>query len=88
MTELHIASCVVRVRAAALNEVIAAVESIIGTPISAINADGKLVVLIEGENTGELLDQMDKIRAVPQVLSVEMVYQHAESKSLMEELIQ
>jgi nitrate reductase NapAB chaperone NapD len=88
MTELHIASCVVRVRTAALDDVVAAIEPIIGSPISGSDISGKLVVLLEGGNTGALLNQMDKIREIPNVLSVEMVYQHAENKLHMEELIQ
>jgi periplasmic nitrate reductase NapD len=88
MTELHIASCVVRARVAALNETIAAIELIIGNPISACDASGKLVILLEGGNTADLLDQMERIREAAHVLSVEMVYQHADSKSHMEELIQ
>jgi periplasmic nitrate reductase NapD len=88
MTELHIASCVVRVRTDALHSVIAPIEAIIGDAISARDKSGRLVILLEGDTTGAMLDQMEKIRGVAGVLNVEMVYQHAEEKSTMEEIIQ
>lgn len=87
MTELHIASCVARVRPEALETIIAPIEAITGSPISARDALGKLVILIEGSNTGTLLGQMEQIRTLPGVLNVEMVYHHAEEASLMKELL-
>jgi periplasmic nitrate reductase NapD len=87
MAELHIASCVARVRPEALESVIAPIEAIIGSAISARDAMGKLVIVIEGANTGALLDQMEQIRKLPGVLNVEMVYQHAEEESVMKELL-
>lgn len=87
MAELHIASCVVRVRPEAMNAAIEPVETIIGNPVEARDAAGKLVVVLEGVSTGALLDQMDLIRKIPGVLSIEMVYQHAEEESVMKELL-
>jgi nitrate reductase NapAB chaperone NapD len=46
-----------------------------------------VVVVLEGDSTGALLDQMDEIRNIAGVLNIEMVYQHAEEKSIMEEVI-
>ena len=85
MPDLHIASCVVRVRPETINTVIAPLEAAIGGPVSARNEIGKIVVVIEGSSTRSLLDQMDRIRAIPGVLNVEMVYQHAEEESIMKE---
>lgn len=87
MAELHIASCVARVRPEALETVIPPIEAIIGSAISARDAIGKLVIVIEGANTGALLDQMEKIRKLSGVLNVEMVYQHAEEESVMKEVL-
>lgn len=64
---------------------IAPIEAITGSPISAQDAIGKLVIVIEGASTGALLDQMDRIRTVSGVLNVEMVYQHAEEETVMKE---
>lgn len=87
MAELHIASCVVRVRSEAMSAAIAPIETVIGNPIEARDAAGKLVVVLEGASTGALLDQMDLIRKITGVLSIEMVYQHAEEESAMKELL-
>ncbi len=85
MAELHIASCVARVRPQALSAAVSAIEAIIGCPVSASDAAGKIVLVIEGSHTGALLDQMDRIRSVPEVLNIEMVYQHAEDENVMKE---
>ena len=85
MPELHIASCVVRVRPEALDATIKSIEAALGDAISARDAIGKIVIVIEGESTGSLLDQMDQVRTIPGVLNVEMVYQHAEEESVMKE---
>ena len=87
MAELHIASCVARVRPEALDTAITKIEAAIGSAISARDAIGKVVIVLEGASTGALLDQMDQIRKIPGVLNVEMVYQHAEEESVMKELL-
>ena len=87
MAELHIASCVVRVRPEALEAAIALIEAVIGSAISARDPIGKVVIVMEGASTGALLDQMDQIRKIPGVLNLEMVYQHAEEESVMKELL-
>lgn len=87
MAEHHIASCVARVRPEALEAVLGPIEAVIGSPVSARDAIGKLVIVLEGASTGALLDQMEEIRKIPGVLNVEMVYQHAEEESVMKELL-
>ena len=87
MPELHIASCVARLRPEALDVAIMQIEAVIGSVISARDPIGKVVIVIEGATTGALLDQMDDIRKIPGVLNVEMVYQHAEEESVMKELL-
>ena len=81
MADLHIASCVARVRPEAMASAIERIEAVIGCAVSARDAIGKVVIVIEGASTGNLLDQMDHIRTIPGVLNVEMVYQHAEEES-------
>ena len=87
MPDLHIASCIAQVRPTAVLVAIPLIEAITGSPVSARNAGGKLVIVIEGASTGALLDQMDAIRNIADVLNVEMVYQHAEEESVMKELL-
>lgn len=87
MPEIHIASCIARVRPENLPAAAEAIESVTGSPVSATDPAGKLVVLLEGPGTGALLDQMDRIRALPGVLNIEMVYQHSEDEAAMKEFI-
>jgi periplasmic nitrate reductase NapD len=89
MTDLYIASCVARIWPHAIDCAVAQIEDVIGCAISGRDSDniGKVVVVLEGDSTGALLDQMEKIRAIAGVLNVEMVYQHAEEKSIMEEVL-
>ena len=87
MAELHIASCIARVRPESVDMLVPPIEAITDAPIAARSSAGKLVILMEGASTGALLDQMDQIRDLPGVLNVEMVYQHAEDESAMKELI-
>lgn len=87
MADIHIASCIARVRPEALARAIAPIEAVTGCPVSAHDANGKLVIVIEGTSTSALLEQMEKIRNIAGVLNVEMVYQHAEEESVMKELL-
>jgi len=87
MADLYIASCIARVLPHALDAAIAPIEAITGSAISARDAAGKLVIVIEGASTGALLEQMEQIRNLPGVLNIEMVYQHAEDESVMKELM-
>ena len=87
MAELHIASCIARVRPQSLVAAIPLIEAVTGSAVSARNDSGKLVIVIEGASTGALLQQMDEIRNIAGVLNVEMVYQHAEEESVMKELL-
>lgn len=88
MTDLHIASCVARIRPEAIEIAIEQIERVIGCAISGRDSNniGKVVVVLEGDSTGALLEQMDNIRSIAGVLNIEMVYQHAEEKLIMEEV--
>lgn len=88
MADLHIASCVVRLRPEYMAVALHQIEAITDSGVSVSNPIGKVVIVIEGKSTGALLDQMDEVRKIPGVLNVEMVYQHAEDESVMKELLQ
>jgi periplasmic nitrate reductase NapD len=83
--EVHIASCVVTIRSAMLTLTRMKIELIGTVEIAADDQCGKLIVLIEGTCTQDLLAVMDRIRRLPNVLSIDMVYQHAEPRSQMED---
>ena len=47
-----------------------------------------MVVTLEADSTPRTLDYMDAIRALPGVLNVALVYQHAEPVAAMDEEIE
>ena len=56
--------------------------------IHATSPDGKLFVTLETDSAARTLDCMDAMRAVPGVLDVALVYQHAEPLQALEQEIQ
>lgn len=86
--EVHIAGIVVF----SLPEHLAATKLNIGSlpaaEIHAVSSDGKLIVTLEAESTRHILDIMDAIRALPGVVDVALVYQHAEPSADLEQEIQ
>ncbi|HEY0843893.1 MAG TPA: chaperone NapD [Noviherbaspirillum sp.] len=86
--EIHIAGVVVYVQPAHLESVKSCIQSVPGAEVPADNGGGKLIVTLETESTKRTLDIMDAIRALPGVIDVVLVYQHAESESALEEEVQ
>lgn len=85
--EVHIAGIVVHSRPSHLATTKAHIASLPGADIHAASADGKLIVTLEAENPRRILDVMDVIRALPGVVDVALVYQHAEPLSALEQEI-
>ena len=56
--------------------------------IHAATDDGRFIVTLETDSTRHALDVIDAIRALPGVLNVALVYQHAEPASAMDEVIE
>ncbi len=83
--ELHIASCVLRTLPARLPSLIEQLATHANLQVYANDGHAKLVLVLEGTSTGALLDQIDALRGIPGVVSIELVYQHAESESAMKE---
>jgi nitrate reductase NapD len=77
--ELHISSLVVHATPSRRAEVDAVIHGLPGAQIHGADAGGKLVVTLEAPTSAAILDQVAAIRQAPGVLSVAMVYQHAES---------
>ena len=82
--EIHIASCVVRVRPEALAAAASMIDALPGAEVSARGTD-RLVAVLEGQSTGDLLELVDAIQLIPAVYSVALAYQHAENATAMEE---
>jgi len=85
--EIHIASIVVFVQADHRLSVRSCIEDVPNAEIHG-EADGKLIVTLETENTKKTVAIMDAIRALPGVLDTVLVYQHAEPLSALEEEVQ
>jgi nitrate reductase NapAB chaperone NapD len=85
LSDLHIASCIARVHSHGLAQARTAINEIERCQVLASDEQSKLVVVVEGSSTGNLLDTIDLVRAVKHVMSVDLVYQHAESEIMMKE---
>jgi len=85
--EIHIAGIIVaatRVHAATVKANLVLLPR---TIVHAAAEDGRMVVTLETTSTQATLDCMDAIRALPGVLNVALVYQHAEPTAAMEEVL-
>ena len=86
MAELHIASCVAYVKPEAFEGVVRAINA---TRLAEVprqdKASGKLVLLIERDSAGHVMDVIDAVRALDGVLAVHLAYQHAEPESELQE---
>ncbi|GAB3386093.1 chaperone NapD [Massilia agri] len=85
--EIHIAGIIVAATRTHAVTVRANLALLPKTIIHAAAEDGRMVVTLETTSTQATLDCMDAIRALPGVLNVALVYQHAESAAAMEETI-
>jgi nitrate reductase NapD len=87
MNEIHIAGCVVRVPAERLGEAAAAIGELPRCEVFAQSPVGKLVVVLEGNETAQIMDSIDAIRNIKGVQSVEFAYQHVEDETAMKEIV-
>lgn len=83
--ELHIAGIVVFADQSHLESVASCIGAIPMATIHAATPDGKMVVTLEADSTQRTLDYLDAIRALPGVMNVAMVYQHAEPLAALEQ---
>ena len=84
--ELHIASFVVQARPEAADEVADAVQALAAAEVAA-REGGKLIVLVEASGSREVLGVVDALRELTGVLSVNLVYHHAEARDWLNEEI-
>jgi nitrate reductase NapD len=85
MSDLHIASCVAFTRPEAVAGVIAAIRASGLAEVPRHDERGRLVILIEGASSGQVLDVMDAIRALDGVIALHLAYQHAEPEESLQE---
>ena len=85
--ELHIASLVVQHRADAGPALEALAAELPGLEIALGDAT-RSVLLQESPGTRELMDSVDRLRELPGVLNVNLVYHHAEPRQDLEQPLQ
>ena len=86
-SEVHVAGVLVQARPGRAGAVAAAVSGLPNAEVRAIGEAGKLVVVCEGASGADVLALIGRIRDLPGVVDVALVYQHAESAAAMEEEI-
>lgn len=86
--EIHIAGIVVYSRPSHLDATSTQIGALPGAEVHGASADGKLIATLEADSTRRILDCMDAIRALPGVIDVVLVYQHAEPAAALEQEIQ
>jgi len=85
MAEIHITSAIAFVRPGTGTAIAAEIQRQGLAEVPRIDPRGRLVLLLERPSTGAILDSIDAVRALPGVLAVHLVYQHAEEASALEE---
>jgi periplasmic nitrate reductase NapD len=83
--EIHIAGIVVYGQTEQLDSIRSCIEDVPGAEVCASDGSGKLIVTLETDSTKRTLDIMDAIRALPGVLDVVLVYQHAEPTAALDQ---
>ena len=76
--EVHIAGIVVHAQPEHLDSVRSCIADVPGAEIHGGDAEGRLIVTLEADSAKRTVGIMDAIRALPGVLNVSLVYQHAE----------
>lgn len=85
--EIHIVGLIVHARHARINSIAQTINTMDGAEIHAMSEQGKLVVTIEANGSGEIVHAIETMQTLPGVYSVSLVYQHHEdAESLNEEL--
>jgi len=82
---IHIASLVVHALPQHAQEVVAAIGALPGAQVHAASAAGKLVVTLEADSDGTMLDHIATIQRLDGVLTAALVYQCADRRETMEE---
>jgi nitrate reductase NapD len=86
--EIHIAGIAVLARPEVLGSIKSRITALPAAEVHASSADGKLIITLETDSARRTVDYMDAIRALPGVLDVVLVYQHAEPAAALQEEIQ
>lgn len=86
--EVHIAGVVVYTDISSIRFIQSRIDSLPSAEVHAASADGKLIITLEADSAKRIVAYMDAIRALPGVLNVVLVYQHAEPLAAIEQELQ
>lgn len=86
--EIHIAGVVIHAHPDETLAIRSRIALIPNAEVHAASDDGRLVITLEADSTKRTLDYMDAIRALPGVMNVSLVYQHAEPAAAMDEEVE
>ena len=86
-SEVHVAGVLVQARPGRAGAVAATVSGLPNAEVRAIGEAGKLVVVCECASADETLALIARIRDLPGVADVALVYQHVESAAALDEEI-
>ena len=73
----HISSAVIAVRPEYVHDVVEAIAAMEKTEVHG-HQNGRIVVVLEGESTGELGDRLTAMAKLDGVISANMVFEHVE----------
>ena len=85
--EVHIAGLLVQTLPENRRKVVKGISGLRRAEVRAAGKTGKLAVVCEGDSDGELMSLIGRIRELPGVLNVALVYQHVEGAAAMDEEI-
>ena len=85
MAEVHITSAIAFVKPGSGSAIAEDIRRAGLAEVPRIDPRGRLVLLLERPSTAAILDSLDAVRALPGVLAVHLVYQHAEDASALEQ---
>ncbi|HJW27245.1 MAG TPA: chaperone NapD [Rhodocyclaceae bacterium] len=85
--EVHIAGLLVHTLPENRRKVVKGISGLHRAEVRAGGKAGKLVVVCECDSDDELMSLIGRVRDLPGVLNVALVYQHVESAEAMDEVI-
>ncbi len=73
---MHISGVLVKARPERLDDIEQALGAMQGVEVHGSNEDGRMVVIVEQEDAGQVCDTLLHMQQVPGVLAANMIYHH------------
>ncbi|SRR5690606_26855501 len=85
--EIHIAGAIVHTRQPFTLSACASMSAFSEVEVAQTSPEGRVILVVEAPSARSIVDVLDRIRGIPGVLNIALVYQHAESTAAMNEEI-